>query len=82
MRLSTSTKTMRLGEILLNRREVQVLHYLIRGMTIKEIAAKIYLHYRTVEHHSAKLKEKFGCNRKSQLIGKALDVGFPVRGTL
>jgi len=82
MNQSTCAGAMRLGDINLNKREVQVLYYLIRGMTSKEIASKIYLHSRTVEYHSDRLKEKFGCMRKSQLIGKAIDAGFPVRGIL
>lgn len=54
----------------LTKRESECLFYLTKGFTIKEIAKKISLSHRTVEHYLARVKEKLCCHTRSQLIAK------------
>lgn len=56
----------------LTKREEQVLSLLVRGKTAKEIAIRLYVSQRTIEHHIENLKIKFKASNKSQLIEMAL----------
>jgi len=58
--------------IKLTMRQQDCLFYLVRGMTIKEIARILNLAPRTVEHHLEALKIKFDCNTRSALVTHAL----------
>ncbi len=52
------------------------LYYLVRGKTAKETAHLLGIHYRTVEEHIERIKNKLGCRTKSDLIEKAFESGF------
>lgn len=54
----------------ITKRQQDCLHYLVKGMTIKEIAHVLGLSPRTVEHYIEALKVKLNCNSRSQLIAK------------
>lgn len=60
------------GPVKLTFREIETLSLLVKGLTGKEIAAKFCRSIRTVESYINNLKDKFGCNRKSQLVQLAL----------
>ncbi len=60
----------------LSLRESQCLFYLIRGFSAKEVANKLMLSAKTIEYYIVQLKEKFQCARKSELIDKAIALGF------
>jgi DNA-binding CsgD family transcriptional regulator len=60
----------------LTHRQLDCLYYLVRGMTIKEIAATLELSSKTVEHYLQTIKEKLHCYKKSQLITKALCIPY------
>lgn len=66
----------RIDDFQLTTRETQVIFYLIRGNTAKEIARKINLSFRTVEKHIDRIKKKMNVNTRSQLIEKALSLGL------
>lgn len=57
----------------LTKRQKECLFYLSRGMTIKQIANKLALSPRTVEHYLDVVKDKLGCHSKSQLIAKMIE---------
>lgn len=52
----------------LSGREKEVFQLLIEGNTGKEIADKLNISYKTVEHHRSKLMKKLSCNTLAQLI--------------
>ena len=52
----------------LTRREAQSIYYLMRHKTMKETAQLMGLSHRTIEYYLTHAKEKFGCNRKHQLL--------------
>lgn len=61
---------------ILSKRESACLFYLIRGKTAQEIASRLYISKRTVEKHLENIKNKLNCNKKSEVIEKALESGL------
>lgn len=60
----------------LTLRQYDCLYYLIKGMTAKEIANILGLSYRTVQDHFERIKQKFNCHRRSELIFHALKITY------
>ncbi|MFN7096007.1 MAG: helix-turn-helix transcriptional regulator [Gammaproteobacteria bacterium] len=60
----------------LTSRESECLFYTLRGKTAKDIARLLAISPKTVEFHMEHLKAKFGCYNKSELIAKAIDLGY------
>lgn len=60
----------------LAKRELECLYFIIRGMTAKQIGKALNLSFRTVESYIENMKYKFNCNNRSELIGKAIDLGY------
>jgi len=56
------------AEELLSRRELDVMDYLLKGMSYKEIADKLYISYTTVNDHVKKIYHKLGINSKGELL--------------
>jgi DNA-binding CsgD family transcriptional regulator len=52
----------------LPKRECQVLSLLCQGLTIRQVAARLGLHPRTVGVHIRRLKERFGAENIPHLI--------------
>lgn len=50
-------------------KEVEIIDHLVRGRTMNEIALKVHRSPRTIETRINNLKNKIGCDRKSDLIG-------------
>ena len=57
----------------LSKREIECAYYLIRGMTAKQIAKIIFLSPRTIEHYIDRIKSKFKCKSRSDLIMSILN---------
>ena len=57
-------------------RESECLFYLLRGKTPKSIGMLLGISSRTVEGHVESLRHKFGSASKSELIEKAVGMGF------
>lgn len=57
-------------------KEKEILFYLVRGKTVSDIANLLSRSKRTVDMHVESLKEKFLVESKSQLIEKAIMLGY------
>ena len=60
----------------LTKREKQVLGLVVDGMTSRQIAAKLSLSPRTVDHHRASLLKKFEMNNSVDLVNFAIKNGY------
>ena len=60
----------------LSEREREVLQYVARGHTYKEIGEKLFISPKTVENHVRNILKKLQLNRKQELIRYALDHGI------
>ncbi len=58
------------------KREKECVHYLVRGMTAKQIARKLDLSPRTVEFYLERCKAKLGCQNRSELISKVINANL------
>ena len=60
----------RIASLGLTQRQADCLYYLIKGMTMKQIARALHLSPRTVEHYLDAIKIKLNCDYRSELIEK------------
>lgn len=76
--LKRKTKTPpKLGqEIILSRREQQVLELIAEGLSNKEIGEKLFISTRTVDGHRTSLLQKFNVHNTAKLIMEAVRKGF------
>lgn len=61
------------GEIYFTQRQKEIIIYMIRGKTAKEIATILELSQRTIEHHIENIKLKTNSSSRSELIDKMFD---------
>lgn len=64
------------GNVCFSRRQAQILCDILRGYTAASIADRLHLSQRTIEHYFETIKDKLNCQNKSEIIGKAFDLGF------
>lgn len=60
----------------LSKREMEILRWIVKGKTNKEIAAELYLSIFTVETHRKHLHQKLEVSSVTELVKKALDMGL------
>ncbi|MCS5711174.1 PAS domain-containing protein [Candidatus Berkiella aquae] len=60
----------------ISRKEKETLFFLIQGKTYKEIAEIQKVSQRAIVEHVENLKYKLHCDSKSELIGRAIDLGY------
>ena len=60
----------------LTKRESEVLQLVVEGYTSKDVARKLCLSPRTVDHHRAKLLKKFNLKNSADLVSFAVRNGF------
>ncbi|TDR73621.1 PAS and helix-turn-helix domain-containing protein [Paludibacterium purpuratum] len=60
----------------LSPRQEEVLFLLLRGRTARQIARVLGVATRTVEWHHTTLKEKFSAQNKSELVDRAIELGY------
>jgi DNA-binding NarL/FixJ family response regulator len=60
----------------LSSRQRQVLTCLAEGLTDKQIAARLGVNIRTIAHHVAQIKTRFGASTRAQTLHMAADQGF------
>ncbi|CAM2976129.1 LuxR family transcriptional regulator [Legionella steigerwaltii] len=58
----------------LTPKQIRCLYYLVKGMTIKQIAQQLNLSPRTVEDHLNAAKNKLNCHNRGELIATALQL--------
>ncbi len=61
---------------MLTKRESECLFHLLRGRSSKTIASILGISSRTVEAHIEGLRNKFRCSYKTELVEKAIEMGF------
>jgi DNA-binding NarL/FixJ family response regulator len=69
-------KKLRKSETQLTEREVEVVKWLAKGLTHKEIATKLFISKRTVDTHVTNIMEKLDCSTKSGIILYAIKSGI------
>ncbi len=60
----------------LTKREYEVLQLVVDGYTSKDMAEKLCLSPRTVDHHRSKLLKKFNLRNSADLVNYAVRNGF------
>lgn len=60
----------------LSKREMEILRWIVKGKTNKEIAEQLYLSIFTVETHRKHLHQKLSVSSVTELVKKALDMGL------
>lgn len=63
-------------EVVLTKREREVLGYVLAGNTNKEIAQKLYRTERTVEYHRNRMMRKLGIRTTVELVKRAIAMGI------
>jgi DNA-binding CsgD family transcriptional regulator len=58
----------------LSQRQLDCVYYLVKGKTMRQIAEKLILSPKTIEHYLEAAKNKLGCHTRSELIEKALQL--------
>ncbi|GIE29512.1 helix-turn-helix transcriptional regulator [Actinoplanes italicus] len=58
------------GQQLLSAREREVGALVLAGMTYKQIADRLYLSAKTVEHHMARIRQRLGCADRHELLSR------------
>ncbi|WP_339901480.1 response regulator transcription factor [uncultured Cyclobacterium sp.] len=60
----------------LSKRELEILRWIVKGRTNKEIAEELYLSIHTVETHRKHLHQKLKVSSVTELVKKALEMGL------
>jgi DNA-binding NarL/FixJ family response regulator len=63
-------------QVLLSKRETEVLKLLSEGISNQEIAEKLYISENTVKTHTSRLFEKLGVKNRTAAVLKAKEGGF------
>ena len=74
--LDNQSRTFRYGDISFSFREAQCIHYLLKNYSAKQTSKQLNISPKTVEFHIARVKNKLNCNTKSQIVDKAIELGF------
>jgi len=72
----TNNVFQRRGEATLTPREIEVLRFIARGLTNKEIGARLHLSVRTIESHRENLIRKSGRSTVAELTRYAVSLGY------
>lgn len=60
----------------LSKRELQCLYHMLRGKSTKEIGRCLQLSFRTIDTYIDRIKAKFFCETKGQVIENAFNKGY------
>ncbi len=66
------------GKVEFTERESEIIELLCEGLTVKEIAAKLYISKRTVDNHKAKIMKKLGFHSIIELVKYAIKEGIVI----
>jgi len=73
---NSSTKEFVFGDLKFSRRQAQILGYILRGYSALMIAEQLQLSKRTVEFYINNIKDKLGCNKRTEIIELAYRHNF------
>jgi DNA-binding NarL/FixJ family response regulator len=62
------------GQQLLSAREREVGALVLAGMTYRQIADRLYLSAKTVEHHMARIRQRLGCADRHELLSRLREI--------
>lgn len=62
------------GDFKLTPKEIGIIKLILQGYSPREIAPKVFLAKRTIEHNIERIKEKLGCYSKQELVQKAQEM--------
>ncbi len=68
--------TQSVSENVLSNKEIEVLGLISKGLTTKEIAAKLFVSTRTIETHRNSILKKFEVKNTAELIKKATEINL------
>jgi DNA-binding NarL/FixJ family response regulator len=74
--LANDYRTVKKEEWQLTKREKEVLYLIYEGLSTSEIAQKLFISNYTVETHRKNLFIKSGLNKASQLVKRAMELGY------
>lgn len=60
----------------LTSREIEIIHYLAKGMRYKTIAARLFLSEGTVRNYASEMYAKLGVNNRDQAVEKCIENGL------
>ena len=60
----------------MSERELEVLHYLARGLTYEEIGQQLFLSLNTIQFHVKNIYRKLLVNKRVQAIEKAREMNL------
>ena len=66
----------RLRELGITRRELEILELIARGLSNREIAAKLFVSENTVKTHSSRLFDKLSARRRTQAVQLGKEFGL------
>ncbi|MHB1278321.1 MAG: response regulator transcription factor, partial [Bacteroidia bacterium] len=81
IRMLTNRKKVQTDDIILTRREKEILELIYKGMPTAEIAERLFISPYTVETHRRNLLSKTDTRNATQLINKAIEKGWIKVGT-
>jgi DNA-binding CsgD family transcriptional regulator len=58
------------GAELLSEREHEVATLVLAGLTYKQVADRLYISAKTVEHHMARIRQRLGCTDRGELLAR------------
>ncbi|MGC4088020.1 MAG: LuxR C-terminal-related transcriptional regulator [Polyangiaceae bacterium] len=76
MDLDPTDATVRVQLDNLSKRERDVLELIVRGLTQKEMAQRLFVSVKTVETYRSRLAEKLGCQTRAELVTYAIAAGI------
>ena len=68
--------TQSISENVLSNKETEVLRLISKGLTTKEIAARLFVSSRTIETHRTNILKKFEVKNTAELIKKATEINL------
>jgi DNA-binding NarL/FixJ family response regulator len=64
------------GETRLTKRETEIIEYIARGFTNREIAEKLFLSVRTINTHRTNIMQKLDVHDTAGLVRHAIGLGL------
>jgi DNA-binding CsgD family transcriptional regulator len=73
---SFTLNEVRLRELGITRRELEILELIARGLSNREIAEKLFVSENTVKSHSSRLFDKLSARRRTQAVQLGKELGL------